>query len=132
MPTSFSFNGAGSGHGVGMSQWGAYGMAVAGSSATQIVQHYYSGTTVSPVTDSMSIRVNVVHTKPAVYFRSEALVTGGGGIEVTVTGGAPALGTPADLFSAKDVSGKVTVTRTRAGVTTTVGTGAGSSSGGRH
>ena len=125
IPASFSFNGAGSGHGVGMSQWGAYGMAVAGSTAAQIVQHYYSGTTVSPVADTMSIRVNIVHTKPAVYFRSEALFAGGGGIEVSVTGRAPVLGTPADLFTAKDVAGKVTVTRTRAGVTTTVGTGSG-------
>jgi SpoIID/LytB domain protein len=125
VPTSFSFNGAGSGHGVGMSQWGAYGMAVAGSTATQIVQHYYSGTTVSPVADAMSIRVNVVHNQPTVYFRSEALAAGGGGIEVTVAGRPSVLGTTADLFTATNVAGKVTVTRTRAGVTTAVGTGTG-------
>ncbi|WP_219639091.1 stage II sporulation protein D [Cohnella sp. CFH 77786] len=34
----------GSGHGVGMSQWGAQGMARAGSSAEEIVKYYYSGT----------------------------------------------------------------------------------------
>jgi SpoIID/LytB domain protein len=73
----------------------------------------------------MSIRVNVVHTTPAIYFRSEAMVAGGGGIEVTVTGLAPVRGTAADLFTAKDVAGKVTVSRTRAGVTTPVGTGSG-------
>jgi stage II sporulation protein D len=33
----------GSGHGVGMSQWGAEGMAKAGNTAQQIVEHYYSG-----------------------------------------------------------------------------------------
>ncbi|QWU15898.1 stage II sporulation protein D [Paenibacillus sophorae] len=33
----------GSGHGVGMSQWGANGMAKTGSTATQILKHYYSG-----------------------------------------------------------------------------------------
>ncbi|MFC5531056.1 stage II sporulation protein D [Cohnella yongneupensis] len=33
----------GNGHGVGMSQWGAEGMAKEGSSAEQIVEHYYSG-----------------------------------------------------------------------------------------
>lgn len=33
----------GNGHGVGMSQWGAEGMAKAGSSARQIVEHYYTG-----------------------------------------------------------------------------------------
>jgi stage II sporulation protein D len=34
----------GSGHGVGMSQWGAEGMATAGKTAEQIVGHYYLGT----------------------------------------------------------------------------------------
>ncbi|CQR58657.1 stage II sporulation protein D [Paenibacillus riograndensis] len=33
----------GNGHGVGMSQWGANGMAKQGSTATQILKHYYSG-----------------------------------------------------------------------------------------
>ncbi|MNV67062.1 hypothetical protein D3C71_1598460 [compost metagenome] len=33
----------GSGHGVGMSQWGADGMAKEGATATQILKHYYSG-----------------------------------------------------------------------------------------
>ncbi|WP_239714243.1 stage II sporulation protein D [Paenibacillus sp. 19GGS1-52] len=33
----------GNGHGVGMSQWGANGMAKEGSTATQILKHYYSG-----------------------------------------------------------------------------------------
>ncbi|AKG37879.1 stage II sporulation protein D [Paenibacillus durus ATCC 35681] len=33
----------GSGHGVGMSQWGANGMAKQGNTATQILKHYYSG-----------------------------------------------------------------------------------------
>ncbi|MBA9085740.1 stage II sporulation protein D [Fontibacillus solani] len=33
----------GSGHGVGMSQWGANGMAKEGYTTTQILQHYYTG-----------------------------------------------------------------------------------------
>lgn len=33
----------GNGHGVGMSQWGANGMAREGGTATQILKHYYSG-----------------------------------------------------------------------------------------
>ena len=33
----------GYGHGVGMSQWGAQGMAKEGSGARQIVEHYYTG-----------------------------------------------------------------------------------------
>ncbi len=34
----------GNGHGVGMSQWGAQGMALAGFTAEEIIAHYYSGT----------------------------------------------------------------------------------------
>lgn len=37
------FSGSGFGHGVGMSQWGAFGMAEEGKTAEQIVEHYYSG-----------------------------------------------------------------------------------------
>lgn len=37
--------GSGYGHGVGMSQWGAYGMAQQGSSAREIVEHYFTGIT---------------------------------------------------------------------------------------
>lgn len=39
----------GNGHGVGMSQWGANGMAKQGSTATQILKHYYSGVTFTKV-----------------------------------------------------------------------------------
>ena len=37
------FSGRGFGHGVGMSQWGAYGMAEDGADARQIVEHYFPG-----------------------------------------------------------------------------------------
>ena len=37
--------GKGYGHGVGMSQWGAYAMAQAGSTAEEIVLHYFTGVT---------------------------------------------------------------------------------------
>src|SRR5690606_21774484 len=54
------FTGSGWGHGVGMSQYGAYNMAKQGVSAAEILQHYYPGTAVS--TDDRSserIRVNL-------------------------------------------------------------------------
>ena len=41
------FAGRGYGHGVGMSQWGAYHMANTGSTAEEIVKHYYPNTTVT-------------------------------------------------------------------------------------
>jgi stage II sporulation protein D len=39
----------GFGHGVGMSQWGANGMAKAGKTATQILEYYYTGVSVEQV-----------------------------------------------------------------------------------
>ncbi|MDO5376721.1 MAG: SpoIID/LytB domain-containing protein [Clostridia bacterium] len=38
-------SGKGYGHGVGMSQWGAYAMAKEGSTAEEIVKHYFAGVT---------------------------------------------------------------------------------------
>ena len=38
--------GKGYGHGVGMSQWGAYAMAKAGKTAEEIVMHYFQGVTI--------------------------------------------------------------------------------------
>lgn len=43
---TFTFVGQGSGHGVGMSQSGAKGMAQAGFTYKEILEYYYSGTTV--------------------------------------------------------------------------------------
>lgn len=42
-PKTFVFNGRGWGHGVGMSQYGAKGMADAGFKFDEILKHYYSG-----------------------------------------------------------------------------------------
>lgn len=41
---AFVFRGRGSGHGVGLSQWGAKGMAENGYSYRQILRHFYPGT----------------------------------------------------------------------------------------
>jgi len=49
LPATFVFTGKGFGHGVGMSQWGAQGMALGGSTYQQILAHYYSGTALSAV-----------------------------------------------------------------------------------
>ena len=42
----FTFFGSGWGHGLGMSQWGAYGLAHQGWNHTRILEHFYSGTKV--------------------------------------------------------------------------------------
>ena len=40
--------GQGYGHGVGMSQWGARGLAEQGADFRQILEHYYQGVTIRP------------------------------------------------------------------------------------
>ncbi len=45
--TTFVITGRGWGHGVGMSQWGAYGYAKHGLSYDKILAHYYPGTTLA-------------------------------------------------------------------------------------
>jgi len=49
LPARVVFYGRGFGHGVGMSQWGAQGMALAGSSYEQILKHYYKGIALTDV-----------------------------------------------------------------------------------
>jgi stage II sporulation protein D len=52
----WKFPGAGNGHGVGMSQWGAYGFAKQGTGYKAILAHYYTGTTIG-TTQLKTIRV---------------------------------------------------------------------------
>jgi stage II sporulation protein D len=47
-PTTVVLNGHGWGHGLGMSQWGAYGYALHGWTYRAILAHYYTGTTLAP------------------------------------------------------------------------------------
>ncbi len=61
IPSTFVFTGSGFGHGVGMSQIGARGMALESATATEILTHFYSGTEVAPVVDTQIIRINIGH-----------------------------------------------------------------------
>lgn len=45
-PREIVVSGSGQGHGVGMSQWGAYGMALQGKSYVEILTHYFTATKV--------------------------------------------------------------------------------------
>lgn len=55
--TTVVAKGAGFGHGVGMSQYGAYGQAKAGRTAKQILAHYYKGTALSKGDTARTVRV---------------------------------------------------------------------------
>ena len=69
-----TFFGRGWGHGVGMSQYGARGRALAGQPSTQILAHYYAGTTLGTINPASPIRVVVLTgfrataARPAVLF----------------------------------------------------------------
>ncbi|MBI3787385.1 MAG: SpoIID/LytB domain-containing protein [Ignavibacteriales bacterium] len=45
----FVFSGSGSGHGVGLSQWGAKGMAERGYNYDEILRHFYPGTRIERI-----------------------------------------------------------------------------------
>jgi len=66
-PSTFSVGGSGSGHGVGLSQYGAYEMALTGSSASTILRHYYQGTAVGNVPTPARIKVQVWGPEPYSY-----------------------------------------------------------------
>ncbi|MGI9579338.1 MAG: SpoIID/LytB domain-containing protein [Microthrixaceae bacterium] len=53
----WQIDGGGYGHGVGLSQYGACGMAAYGANYSQILSHYYQGAAVSNVTESDDLRV---------------------------------------------------------------------------
>ena len=59
VPATISFSGKGYGHGVGMSQIGARALALAGDTATAIINYYYPGSEVMPLADDQILRVNV-------------------------------------------------------------------------
>ncbi len=69
-PQSFSFTGSGFGHGVGMSQMGARAHALAGESATAILNYYYKDIVVAPIVDTQTIRVNIGHLLKSISFLS--------------------------------------------------------------
>src|SRR3954447_21352229 len=53
----FTIRGAGFGHGVGMSQYGAYGYALHGVGYDAILHHYYTGTALGSTDTSATVRV---------------------------------------------------------------------------
>jgi stage II sporulation protein D len=53
----FTIRGAGWGHGVGMSQYGAYGFALQGSGYRAILGHYYTGTAIGSADPGREVRV---------------------------------------------------------------------------
>ncbi len=91
--SSVVFEGSGWGHGVGLSQWGARGMAVLGSSHGQILGHYYQGATIAPAPSPSPIWVNLERnfTVKTLTVGDTGLPGSGGPVQIT----SPAGTTPA-------------------------------------
>jgi stage II sporulation protein D len=100
----FLFSGHGWGHGVGMSQYGAYGYAQHGYTFQQILAHYYPGTTLGPAPVS-TIRVLLANAKKTLTISATVpfTIVDGTGTKVTVPAG------PLKLTPALDVGGKTLV-----------------------
>jgi stage II sporulation protein D len=64
----WSVRGAGWGHGIGMSQWGAYGYAQHGAGYREIIDHYYRDTKLGSVSGG-GVRVLLQPNKSTIFFR---------------------------------------------------------------
>jgi len=95
-PTQYTLIGRGWGHGVGMSQYGAYGYARHGWTYRQIISHYYTGITFGTV-ENKTIRVLLTDGQGSVRLSASQTVTAQAGsdsqalpastqISVTVSG----------------------------------------------
>ncbi len=78
-----TISGAGNGHGIGMSQWGSQGRALAGESYDEILAAYYRGTTLSQDTLDEPLWVNLESELVKVYLKVEENVPGGAPVTVT-------------------------------------------------
>ena len=71
-PERLVVDGRGYGHGVGMSQYGAFGMAQAGASFDAILAHYYGGLAPASVERTAPLRVAVAEERKEVTITPEA------------------------------------------------------------
>jgi stage II sporulation protein D len=65
--SKFTIRGAGFGHGVGMSQYGAYGFAMHGSTYRDILAHYYTDTAIENLDPAKRVRVLLQSTGTAAF-----------------------------------------------------------------
>ena len=79
-----TFEGSGWGHGVGMSQYGAYGMAKVGYDYSEILAHYYQGTEISTLDPLTSLWVNLERNFSTLTLTVDELSAGQVGADVSV------------------------------------------------
>src|SRR5687767_4907714 len=74
-----TITGGGWGHGIGMSQYGAYGRALNGKSAEAILEHYYSGASVG-AKKMPKVRVGLLQERNSVALTSSPHLGGSGDV----------------------------------------------------
>lgn len=95
---TFRFRGSGYGHGLGMSQWGAYGLAKMGWSYPRILEHFYQGADVRSPDLPARLRVGVAEEEDSIHVTAI-----GGRVEVWEDG-------PADGRKIGEIGGGATWT----------------------
>jgi stage II sporulation protein D len=109
--TSIQFFGRGNGHGVGMSQWGARGRALAGQSAGDILRAYFQSSTVGATSPARAVRVLVLSGFSAAATSPLLIRAHGGAWTIDgVTGTFPASASLTSWHTAATVSGATTTT----------------------
>lgn len=81
--------GGGWGHGLGLSQWGAYERARNGWGAGRILRHYYSDTSVSEADLPRKVRVGILYGQSEIALTSSSLRAGGGTLAFAIKGSDP-------------------------------------------
>jgi SpoIID/LytB domain protein len=71
VPAGFTITGAGWGHGLGMSQYGAYGMALDGATYEDIIKHYYTGAAPVSTSPNPAFRVGIETGQTTIFARAE-------------------------------------------------------------
>ncbi|MDP9385478.1 MAG: SpoIID/LytB domain-containing protein [Actinomycetota bacterium] len=94
-----TIRGAGFGHGVGMSQYGALGFAQKGTGYREILRHYYTGTAIGSAGTGRTVRVLIASPRSAAF--SNATRAGNRRVNPRATYFARARGAAVDLVSAK-------------------------------
>jgi stage II sporulation protein D len=109
-PAVLSFVGHGYGHGIGMSQWGAYGYAQHGLTYDRILAHYYPGTELAP-TRLRTLRVLIAEEpKTTVGSAGPFTLTDAAGVRLGLDPGSVDLGAALELPDHPELSPPFTFT----------------------
>ncbi len=85
-PKRVRINGRGWGHGIGMSQYGAFGFAQHGWGGERILRHYYTGAKVVQRSAGRDVRVSMLTGRSSITIRPRAKSKNGGLVVLKVKG----------------------------------------------